>query len=74
MASQDGKSGFWRELEGRLARLEKSESWLARRLNLPVQTVASWKQRNQFRRACLPHLGELLRWVSKREGLLIAIR
>ena len=65
MAPQDGISRFWRELDGRLARLEKSESWLARRLNLPVQTVASWKQRNQFRRACLPQLGEVLHW----EGL-----
>ncbi len=65
MASQDGKSRFWGELDGRLARLEKSEAWLARRLNLPVQTVASWKQRNQFRRACLLQLGEVLHW----EGL-----
>ncbi len=64
MAARDGRSKFWRDLSGHLARLDKSESWLARRLNLPVQTVATWKQRNQFRRACLAQLGEVLHWDS----------
>ena len=27
-----------------------------------MQTLSSWKQRNQFRRSCLPQLGELLHW------------
>jgi hypothetical protein len=65
MAGPGGRAKFWRILSGHLARLDKSESWLARRLNLPVQTLASWKQRNQFRRTCLPQVGEVLHW----EGL-----
>ncbi len=65
MAVRNGRSRFWPEISRHLARLEKSESWLARRLNLPVQTIASWKQRNQVRRGCLPLLAEILHW----EGL-----
>ncbi len=62
MALRDGRSRFWNEVGWHLAKLEKSESWLAGRLHLPVQTLASWKQRNQFRRACLAQLAELLHW------------
>jgi hypothetical protein len=58
-------SKFWQELDRHLGLAGKNESWLARRLEVPVQTLSSWKQRNQFRRACLQHLGELLHW----EGL-----
>ena len=31
---------------------------------MPVQTLSSWKQRNQFRRTCLPQLGDVLHWES----------
>jgi hypothetical protein len=65
VAASEGRSGFWAELIRRLASLQKNESWLARRLGVPVQTLSSWKQRDQFRRSCLPQLGELLHW----EGL-----
>jgi hypothetical protein len=58
-------SKFWQELDRHLGLAGKNESWLARRLDVPVQTLSSWKQRNQFRRACLHQLGELLHW----EGL-----
>jgi hypothetical protein len=58
-------SAFWQELSRRLGLARKNESWLARRLDVPVQTLSSWKQRNQFRRPCLQPLGELLHW----EGL-----
>jgi hypothetical protein len=62
MVARGTPSGFWNELCRRLHEGGRSESWLARRLNVPVQTLSSWKQRNQFRRACVPRLGELLRW------------
>ena len=62
VAMRDGASSFWEDLIGHLAAMQKNESWLARRLGVPVQTLSSWKQRNQFRRACLPHLGELVHW------------
>ena len=59
---RDGASSFWADLIGHLAAMQKNESWLALRLGVPVQTLSSWKQRNQFRRSCLPHLGELVHW------------
>ena len=65
MAVPSRRAEFWAELIRHLAAIKKNESWLARRLEVPVQTLSSWKQRNQFRRACLPQLGELLHW----EGL-----
>jgi hypothetical protein len=62
-----GQSEFWAEVTRRIGRVNKSESWLARRLQVPVQTFSSWKQRNQFRRACLDQLGELLHWPGLNE-------
>ncbi len=58
-------SSFWTELIGHLQAMHKNESWLARRLGVPLQTLSSWKQRNQFRRSCLQQLAESLHW----EGL-----
>lgn len=54
-------STFWTEVI-RLLERGHNESWLARRLEVPAQTLSSWKQRNQFRRGCLDHLGDLLHW------------
>jgi hypothetical protein len=65
MAKRGKTSKFWQELDRHLELARKNESWLARRMEVPVQTLSSWKQRNQFRRACLPQLVELLHW----EGL-----
>ena len=53
---------FWNEILRLLSLVNKNESWLARRLGVPAQTLSSWKKRNQFRRACLVQLGELLQW------------
>jgi hypothetical protein len=64
MIARDGPPGFWDELCRRLHEAGQSESWLARRLNVPVQTLSSWKQRNQFRRVCVRPLGELLHWAD----------
>jgi hypothetical protein len=65
MAITGGPSRFWTEVIRLLGRAGKNESWLSRRLGVPIQTLSSWKQRNQFRRSCLPQLAELLHW----EGL-----
>ena len=65
MTPSNDPSPFWRELIRRLDKIHQSESWLARRLGVPVQTLSSWKKRNQFRRACLEELGSRLHW----EGL-----
>ena len=62
-------SKFWTEVVQLLARAHKNESWLARRLEVPAQTLSSWKQRNQFRRGCLDQLGELLHWDGLNEEL-----
>jgi hypothetical protein len=62
MALAARPSKFWVELIRRLDITHKTESWLARRLVVPAQTFSSWKQRNQFRRTCVPPLGELLHW------------
>jgi hypothetical protein len=62
MARADARAEFWEELVDRLGRVRKNESWLSRRLDVPAQTLSSWKQRGQFRRACLPRLVELLGW------------
>ena len=65
MTGGDSRTGLepsGRKLTRHLGAVRKNESWLARRLDVPVQTLSSWKQRNQFRRGCLPHLGELLHW------------
>src|SRR3954447_3572219 len=67
LSTQVGQSGFWQEVLLLLGRANKSESWLARRLQVPVQTFSSWKQRNQFRRGCLEPLGELLHWQDLNE-------
>ena len=67
MTNADGLSEFWTEVIRLLRRVNKNESWLARRLGVPAQTLSSWKQRNQFRRACLEHLGELLHWQGLNE-------
>jgi hypothetical protein len=55
-------SEFWTEAIRRLGQIKKNESWLARRLGVPAQTLSCWKRRNQFRRACVHTLGELLHW------------
>jgi hypothetical protein len=62
-----GPSEFWKEVIRLLGRVNKNESWLARRLGVPVQTLSSWKQRNQFRRACLEPLGDHLHWQGLNE-------
>jgi hypothetical protein len=62
MKSRIKPSRFWNDLSQLLARSDKNESWLARRLGVPPQTLSSWKKRNQFRRGCLEQLGELLHW------------
>jgi hypothetical protein len=62
MTAREGPSGFWAELLRHLAAMQKNESWLARRLGVPIQTLSSWKQRNQFRRSCLKPLAESLNW------------
>ena len=62
MTVHGGSRNFWTEVIGLLKGRGKNESWLARRLGVPVQTLSSWKQRGQFRRSCLPHLAELLEW------------
>ena len=62
MSKPAGLSEFWKEVLRLLGQCGKNESWLARRLGVPIQTLSSWKQRNQFRRACLDQLGELLHW------------
>jgi hypothetical protein len=55
-------ANFWDELLCRLNLAKKNEAWLARRLEVPAQTFSSWKKRNQFRRASLHQLGDLLHW------------
>jgi hypothetical protein len=55
-------SAFWLEVIRRLENVHKNEAWLARRLAVPAQTLSSWKQRNQLRRACVHTLAELLHW------------
>ncbi len=67
MTTSVAQSEFWKEVIRLLGRVSKSESWLARRLQVPVQTFSSWKQRNQFRRGCLEPLGELLHWQDLNE-------
>ncbi len=62
MSMRDSPSEFWVELMRRTGELHHNESWLARRLGVPVQTLSSWKQRNQFRRSCLPATAMLLHW------------
>jgi hypothetical protein len=62
VATRGRPSKFWQEVDRRLGLVGKNESWLARRLDVPVQTLSSWKQRSQFRRTCLQPLGELLHW------------
>lgn len=62
MTRHDSPSEFWVELIRRAGALRRNESWLARRLGMPVQTLSSWKQRNQFRRSCLTPLAALLHW------------
>jgi hypothetical protein len=67
MTIPGGPSAFWKEVIRLLDQVHKNESWLARRLGVPAQTLSSWKQRNQFRRACLDPLGELLHWQGLNE-------
>jgi hypothetical protein len=55
-------SDFWEDLIRRLSLAKKNEAWLARHLEVPAQTFSSWKKRNQFRRASLHSLGDLLHW------------
>jgi hypothetical protein len=62
MAIPAAPTEFWGELIRRLGAIRKNESWLARQLDVPAQTLSSWKQRRQFRRACLQKLAELVRW------------
>ena len=60
-------SPFWIELKRRLVKINRSESWLARAIGVPVQTLSSWKARNQFRLGCLIQLVRALDW----EGLTV---
>ena len=69
MPVPDARPEFWEELIRRLGRIGKNESWLARQLDVPAQTLSSWKQRDQFRRSCLERLAELLRWDGLDEEL-----
>jgi hypothetical protein len=67
VTTPDEHTGFWKEVLQRLVQVSRNESWLARRLNVPIQTFSSWKQRNQFRRSCLDQLGDLLHWQGLNE-------
>jgi hypothetical protein len=67
MTALDGPSPFWKELIRHLGKVNRNESWLARRLGVPVQTLSTWKKRNQFRRGCLEQLGETVRWEDLNE-------
>src|SRR5262249_28115533 len=69
MTRHDQPSTFWAELMGHVQAMHKNESWLARRLGVPLQTLSSWKQRNQFRRSCLQQLVESLHWDGLDEEL-----
>ncbi|MHC5539467.1 hypothetical protein ACYOEI_14715 [Singulisphaera rosea] len=62
-------SEFWETLIQQLGKMRKNESWLARKLEVPAQTLSSWKQRNQFRRACLAPLADLLQWEGLNENV-----
>jgi hypothetical protein len=58
----DHLSPFWAQLLGHVTAVHRSESWLARRIGVPVQTFSSWKQRNQFRRCCVRQVADLVHW------------
>ena len=53
---------FWAVVEKKLLLAGMTKAQFAERLGISPQGLSSWKQRNQFRRACLSTAAELLGW------------
>lgn len=61
-------SQFWVSLEQRRAERRISLTQLSKNLNVPLQTLVSWRERNRFRTSCLPLLATVLAWKISAAG------